>query len=255
MLSELASAISAGTLFHSEFVWLVNKKFAVVCSRHFLSKFVPMGASSTPIIIIDAKIVRVTATSPCTTLYISVRRWSCRRASNIGHFNLACSSVMLACCRRPTPLIHLMARFWIFSEAYLSLLGCGSHIVAAYSAVDLNKLEYAVCFSCVGHFLIFLRINPRPLLHLFAVIVMWSEKCKDLCNNLWNEKLYSCPCNVWLYCISSSSGGHLGLYMLINILSLDWYKFKLYASMWLNTLMIDIYVKNTKQINIFAQSI
>ena len=120
-------------------------------------------------------------------------QWNCNRNSNtfiedtfenVVHFNLARSSVMLACCRGPTPHIHLMARFWIFSKAYLSLLVCGSHIVAAYSAVDLTKLKYAVCFSCVGHFLRFLRINPRRLLHLFAVIVMWSEKYRDLCNKM-----------------------------------------------------------------------
>ena len=107
-----------------------------------------------------------------------------RRASNVGLFNLAPSSVMLACCRGPTPHIHLMARFWIFSKAYLSLLACGSHMVDPYSAVDLTKLKYAVCFSYVGHFLRFLRINPRRLLHLFTVIVMWSEKCRDLCNKM-----------------------------------------------------------------------
>ena len=117
-------------------------------------------------------------------LYTSVRRWSCRRASNVGHFNLTRSSVMLACCRGPTPNIHLMAWFWIFSKAYLYLLVCGSHMVAAYSAVDLTRLKYAVCFSCSGHFLRFLWINPRRLLHLFAVIVMWSEKCRDLCNKM-----------------------------------------------------------------------
>ena len=64
-------------------------------------------------------------------------------------------------------------------------------------------------------------------------------------NNLWNEKLYICPCNVWLYCTSSSFGGHLGLYILINIPSLDSCKFTSYASVCLRTLMMDILVKNT----------
>ena len=186
MLSEPASANSAGSLFHSGIVWLVNENFQssvlALCSLN-LCRWVRRVRPSA---ISMQRSSGVTATSPCTTLYIGARRWSCRRASDVGHFNLARSSVMLACCRGPTPHIHLMARFWIFSKAYLSLLVCGSHMVAAYSAVGLAKLKYAVCFSCVGHFLRFLRINPRRLLHLFAMIVMWSESvgiCATKCLN------------------------------------------------------------------------
>ena len=55
------------------------------------------------------------------------------------------------------------------------------------------------------------------------------------------------PRNVRLYCISSSLGGHVGLYMLINIPSLDLYKFTSYALVWLKSLVMEIRVKNTSK--------
>ena len=61
------------------------------------------------------------------------------------------------------------------------------------------------------------------------------------------KKLYVCPCNVWLYCVDSSLGGHLGFHMLINIPSLDWHKFTSYASVWLKSLMMEIGMKNTRK--------
>ena len=48
---------------------------------------------------------------------------------------------------------------------------------------------------------------------------------------------------MWLYCIGSSFGGHVGFYIFINIPNLDWYKFTSYESMWLKSLLMEICVK------------
>ena len=69
------------------------------------------------------------------------------------------------------------------------------------------------------------------------------------------KKLYVCPCNVWLYCIDSSLGGHLGFHMLINIPSLDLYTFTSYVSVWLKNPDDGDLIEKYRKISIFTQSI
>ena len=89
MLSEPASANSAGSLFHSGIVWLVNENLQSSVLALFSLNLCRWARRVRPSAFSMPRSSGVTATSPCTTLYMSVRHWSCRRASNVGHFNLA----------------------------------------------------------------------------------------------------------------------------------------------------------------------
>ena len=83
----------------------------------------------------------VTATSPCTILYMRARRWDFRRCSNICHLRSLASWEMLTCSRGLFPHTQRTALFCIFCNASWSFFQCGSHIVAAYSALDLTRLK------------------------------------------------------------------------------------------------------------------
>ena len=83
----------------------------------------------------------VTATSPCTILYMRARRWDFRRCSNVCHLRSLASWETLTCSRGLFPHTQRTALFCIFCNASWSFFQCGSHIVAAYSALDLTRLK------------------------------------------------------------------------------------------------------------------
>ena len=80
-----------------------------------------------------------------------------------------------------------------------------------------------------------------------TVNCVWEKHhngCRHYIERTYEKKncMYARPCNVWLYCIASSSGGHLGFHMFINMPSWELY-IHLYASVWLKTQMMVIFVK------------
>ena len=181
MLSRPASANSAGSLFTQGIVWLVNENLQL--SVLFSLNLCRWVRQVRPSAFSMARSSGVTATSPWPHVPLYTLGWG------VGH---VVGPLMSATSIWPTVRLCWLAAadqrhtstWWhgfprIFSKPYLSLLVCGSHMVAAYSATDLTKLKHAIRFSCVGHFMRFLLINTRRPLHLFAVIVMWSEKCRD----------------------------------------------------------------------------
>ena len=136
--SESAFASWAGRWFHSRMVLFTNECLISSVlpdrSRNLwrCDALVLESACSSP------SRSGVTATSPCTILYMRARRWDFRRCSNVCHLRSLASWETLTCSWGLFPHTQRTALFCIFCNASWSFFQCGSH--------------YSCCIFCAGSY-------------------------------------------------------------------------------------------------------